>query len=189
MSGEDHYHQPRQGHLSKDQSIYYKNEDGDYLEVKDTVDDKDDIFHHDDRYCWLDDSKKKYKYSNGRRFNVQYCTRNKMPPRCIESVENSYEEMLNELLNNWSSEEFEVSMEAIGLNLLHCNSWNNLCKEFEVKGNDNPKELVKKLEDLLIKNWKPCPMTLGIHENCVASDGSTGFGLTGCNFHNHSMER
>ena len=51
MSGEDHYHQPRQGHLSKDQSICYKNEDdyylsiyrknedGDYLEFKDTLDD------------------------------------------------------------------------------------------------------------------------------------------------------
>ena len=66
MSGEDHYHQPRQGHLSKDQSICYKNEDdyylsiyrknedGDYLEFKDTLDDLDDIYHHDDRYCRLD---------------------------------------------------------------------------------------------------------------------------------------
>ena len=66
MSGEDHYHQPRQGHLSKDQSIYYenehdyylsiyhKNEDGDYLEFKDTLDDLDDIYHHDDQYCRLD---------------------------------------------------------------------------------------------------------------------------------------
>ena len=63
MSGEDHYHQPRQGHLSKDQSIFYKNEDdyylsinhkneeGGHLEFKDTLNDEDDIFHHDDRYC------------------------------------------------------------------------------------------------------------------------------------------
>ena len=52
----------------------------------------------------------------------------------------------------------------------------------------NDKKCFTRLEKL-IENWKSCPMTLGIHENCVAPDGSMGFGLTGCNFHNHPMER
>ena len=115
-----------------------------------------------------------------------------MPPSFIESLGNNYKlitykEMLTELLNNWPLEDFMAGVEAIGLN--EADTWNKICKKFEESGSDNPKELVKKLEEKLIENWKSCPMTLGIHENCVAPDGSTGFGLTGCNFHNHPMER
>ena len=147
-----------------------------------------------DRYCWLDDSKinTKHKGEKGKRYHVQSCTRKKMPPSFIESLGNNYKlitykEMLTELLNNWPLEEIMAGVEAIGLN--EADTWNKIYKKIEESGSDNPKELVKKLEEKLIENWKSCPMTLGIHENCVAPDGSMGFGLTGCNFHNHPMER